>query len=324
MALRSTVLGAAMACAALLLCASPVAAQSWPARPVHLIVPFPVGGGTDLVARLVATRLSTAIGQPIVVENRPGAGGTIGAGAVAKAAPDGYTIGIATSSTHPAAMALLKDVPYDSVASFAPIVLIARTSFVLLGSAALPASTIPELVAFAKANPGKLTIANVGTSTLAYLLTQQLKLITGTEMLDVGYRGAGPVYTDLLANQVELFLDNPGASTPLVEDKRLKALAVTGTTPSLPTVPLFAQAGLPGFDHSFWYGFVAPAGTPPAIVSRIHTEVARYLQSDEGKKELISRSLEPAGDGPAAFAEAIRRDADLFKDLAVRLKIKAE
>jgi tripartite-type tricarboxylate transporter receptor subunit TctC len=324
MKIRASVLRAAMACAALLLCSSAVVAQSWPARPVHLIVPFPVGGGTDLVARLIATRLSTAIGQPIVVENRPGAGGTIGAGAVAKAAPDGYTIGIATSSTHPAAMALLKDVPYDSVASFAPIVLIARTSFVLLGSAALPASTIPELVAFAKANPGKLTIANVGTSTLAYLLTQQLKLITGTEMLDVGYRGAGPVYTDLLANQVELFLDNPGASTPLVEDKRLKALAVTGATPSLPTAPLFAQAGLPGFDHSFWYGFVAPAGTPPAIVSRIHTEVARYLQSEEGKKELISRSLQAAGDDPAAFAEAIRRDADLFKELAVRLKIKAE
>src|SRR5215813_6261388 len=309
MTMRATVLRAAIAGAAWLLCPLSAVAQSWPARPVHLIVPFPVGGGTDLVARLIATRLSTTIGQTIVVENRPGAGGTIGAGAVAKAAPDGYTIGIATSSTHPAAMALLKDVPYDSVASFAPIVLIARTSFVLLGSQELPASTVQELVAFAKANPGKLTIANVGTSTLAYLLTQQLKLITGTDMLDVGYRGASPVYTDLLGNQVALFLDNPGASTPLVEEKRLKALAVTGATPSLPSVPLFAQAGLQGFDHSFWYGLVAPAVTPPAIVSRIHTEVARYLDSEEGKKELILRSLQPAGDGPAAFAEAIRRDA---------------
>jgi tripartite-type tricarboxylate transporter receptor subunit TctC len=287
-------------------------------------VPFPAGGGTDLVARLIATRLGTALGQPIVIENRPGAGGTIGANVVAKAPPDGYTIGIATSSTHPAAMALTKDVPYDSAASFAPIVLIARTSFVLLGSPALPASTIPELVAYAKANPGKVTIANVGTSTIAYLLTQQLKSLTGTEMLDVGYRGAAPIYTDLIGNQVNLFLDNPGASTPLVEEKRLKALAVTGATPALPTVASFAQAGLQGFDHSFWYGFVAPAGTPPAIVSRIHADVARYVHSEEGRKELISRSLEPAGDAPDAFTRAILRDADLFKDLARQLKIKPE
>jgi tripartite-type tricarboxylate transporter receptor subunit TctC len=127
-----------------------------------------------------------------------------------------------------------------------------------------------------------------------------------------------------MGDQVALFLDNPGASTPFVEDKRLKALAVTGATLSLPTVPSFAQAGLQGFDHSFWYGFVAPAGTRPAIVSRIHTEVARYVHSEEGKKELISHSLEPAGDGPDAFARAMRRDADLFKDLARQLKIKTE
>src|SRR5262245_42683315 len=324
MTTRSTVLRAAVVGAVLILCASPAVAQDWPTKPVRLIVPFPAGGGTDLVARLVATQLSTAIGQPIVIENRPGAGGTIGAGAVAKAPPDGYTIGIATSSTHPAAMALRKDVPYDSATSFAPIVLIARTSFVLLGSQALPASTIPELVAYAKANPGKVSIANVGTSTIAYLLTQQLKSLTGTEMLDVGYRGAAPIYTDLMGNQISLFLDNPGASTPLVEEKRLKALAVTGATLSLPTVPSFAQAGLQGFDHSFWYGFVAPAGTPPAIVSRIYTEVAQYIHSEEGQKELISRSLEPAGDGPDAFERAMRRDAELFKDLARQLKIKPE
>lgn len=318
---RSTVLRAAIVGSALILRASWALAQDWPTKPVRLIVPFPAGGGTDLVARLVATRLSAAIGKPIVVENRPGAGGTIGAAAIAKAPPDGYTFGIATSSTHPAAIALMKDVPYDSTTNFAPIVLIARTSFVLLGSPALPASTIPELVAYAKLNPEKVSIANVGTSTIAYLLTQQLKSLTGTEMLDVGYRGAAPIYTDLMGNQIALFLDNPGASTPLVEEKRLKAIAVTGATLSLPTVPTFAQAGLQGFDHSFWYGFVAPAGTPPAIVSRIHTEVARYIHSEEGKKELISHSLEPAGDGPDAFARAMRTDVTQFREIAARLKI---
>lgn len=302
----------------------PVHAQAWPAKPLRIIVPFPPGGGTDLVARSVAARLSEAIGQPIVAENRPGAGGTIGADAVAKSAPDGYTIGIATTSTHPGAVVLQKNVPYDPLTAFAPISLIARTSFVLLGSGALAANNLDELIAHAKANQGKLNIANVGTSTIAYLLTQQFKQLTATQMVDVGYKGSSQIYPDLISNQVNLFLDNPGASTPLVAAGKLKAYAVTGPTPSMPGVPSFATAGLQSFDQSFWYGLVAPAGTPKAIVDRLHAEAAKFVQSAEGKKEFAARSLEPVGESPEQFAAQMRQDIERFRALAKSLNIQPQ
>ena len=306
--------------------ASALHAQAWPTHPVKLIVPFPPGGGTDLTARSVATRLADALGQPVVVENRGGAGGTIGADAVAKAAPDGYTIGIATSSTHPGALVLQKNVPYDPLKSFAPITLIGSTSYVLLANASLPASNVVELVAYAKANPGKLNVANVGASTIGYLLTLQFKALTGTSMVDIGYKGASQAYPDLIGNQVSLFLDNPGASTPLVTSGRIKAFGVTTPTPSLPGVPLFTEAGasvgLGNFDPSFWYGLVAPAGTPRAVVDRIQAETARYVQSAEGRKEFATRSLEPAGSTPEQFAAVMQKDIERYGALAKQLGLQ--
>ena len=313
---------------AMALAAGSAGAQSWPAHPIKFIVPFPPGGGTDGVARSVAMHLSTALGQPVVVENKAGAGGTIGANAIAIAAPDGYTIGIATSSTHPAAMVLQKNVPYHALKSFEPITLVASTSYVLIGSPALPASNLAELIAHAKANPGKLNFANVGTSTLGYLLSIQMKALSGTDMLDVSYKGSAQVYPDLMSNQVSLFLDNPGASTPLVAAGRMKAFAVTTPTPSMPGVPLFADAGravgLQGFDSAFWYGLVAPAGTPRAIVERIQAETAKFLNSAEGKAEFAKRSLEPAGSTPAQFGEAIQKDIERFTALARQFNIQAQ
>ena len=312
----------------LLLGKGAVHAQSWPTHPIKLIVPFPPGGGTDLTARSVAVRLAETLGQPVVVENRGGAGGTIGADAVAKSAPDGYTIGIATSSTHPGAQVLQKNVPYDPLKSFAPITMIGSTSYVLLANPSVPANTIAELVAYAKANPGKLNIANVGTSTIGYLLTLQLRAITGTNMVDIGYKGASQAYPDLMGNQVSLFLDNPGASTPLVISGRLKAYAVTTPTPSLPGVPLFTEAGaavgLRTFDPSFWYGLVAPAGTPKPIVDRIQAETAKYVQSVEGKKEFAARSLEPAGSTPEQFAAVIQKDIERYSALARQLGVQPQ
>ena len=303
-------------------------AQSWPTHALKLVVPFPPGGGTDLIARMVGAKLAEALGQPVVVENRGGAGGMIGTEAVAKAAPDGYTIGIATSSTHPGALVLQKNVPYDPLKSFAPITMIGNTSYVLIGSAALPANSLAELIAYAKANPGKLNIANVGTSTLGYLLTQQMKSLSGTQMVDVGYKGSSQVYPDLFGNQVSLLLDNPGASTPLVASGRLKAYAVTTATPSMPAVPLFSAAGaavgLAGFDTSFWYGLVAPAGTPKAIVDRVQAETARYVKSEEGRKAFAARSLEPMGSTPEEFAAAMRKDIENFSALAKQLGIQAQ
>jgi tripartite-type tricarboxylate transporter receptor subunit TctC len=294
-------------------------AQTWPSRPVRMIVPFPPGGGTDLVSRSVAARLADAIGQPVVVDNRPGAGGTIGADAVAKAAPDGYTIGTATSSTHPAAVVLQKGVPYDPVKSFAPITQVASTSYVLLGSSTLPASTLAELISYAKANPGKLNVAHVGTSTLGYLMTLQLRALTGTEMQDVQYKGSAQIYPDLISGQVQLFLDNPGASTPLVAGGKLKAFAVTTPTPSMPGVPRFVEAGVKDYEPDFWYGVVAPAGTPKPIVDRMQREIARYVQSPEGRKEFASRSLVPVGSTPEQFAASMQAELERFREIAARL-----
>jgi tripartite-type tricarboxylate transporter receptor subunit TctC len=303
---------------------SHVLAQNWPNKPLKLIVPFPPGGGTDLASRSVAAKLGEALGQPVVVENRPGAGGTIGADAVAKSAPDGYTIGTATSSTHPASVALQKNVPYDPVKSFAPITRIGSTSFVLLGTPGLPASTLPELIAYAKANPGKLNVANVGPSTLGFLMTLQFRALTGTQMQDIYYKGSSQVYPDLMSGQIQLFLDNPGASTPLVTSGKLRAFGVTTPTPSMPGVPLFSHAGLAGYDASFWYGLVAPAGTPRAIVDRIQSEVAKYVQSPEGRKEFATRSLEPGGDTPEEFGRLIEAEMKNFRALAEQFKIKPQ
>ena len=302
-----------------LLLAFPVNAQTWPTRPVRLIIPFPPGGGTDLASRSVANKISEAIGQPVVPENRPGAGGTIGADAVAKAAPDGYTIGTATSSTHPAAVALQKGVPYDPVKDFAPITQIASTSFVLLGSPTLPASGLQDLVAHAKANPGKLNVAHVGTTTLGYLMTLQLASLTGIELQPIQYKGSAQVYPDLISGQIQLFLDNPGASTPLVAAGKLKAFGVTTPTPSMPGVPRFVEAGIKDYEEDFWYGLVAPAGTPRAVIDRIQKAVAAHVQSEEGRKEYAARSLVPVGNTPEEFAAAIKSEMETFRALAARL-----
>jgi tripartite-type tricarboxylate transporter receptor subunit TctC len=313
---------------ALVFAAGTAVAQSWPSQPIKLIVPFPPGGGTDGVARAVAQGLSAELGQPVVVENKAGAGGTIGANAVATAASDGYTIGLATSSTHPAAMVLQKNVPYHALKSFAPVTQIASTSYVLIGSPALPASNLTELIAHAKANPGKLNFANVGTSTLGYLLSRQMKALSGTDIVDVSYKGSSQVYPDLMTNQVQLFLDNPGASTPLVAAGKMKAFAVTTPTPSMPGVPLFSEAGktvgLQGFDSEFWYGIVAPAGTPKAIVERIQAATAKYVNSAEGKKAFAARSLEPVGSTSGQFAATIEKDIERFAALAKQFDIQAQ
>jgi tripartite-type tricarboxylate transporter receptor subunit TctC len=313
---------------ALAFAAGPLGAQSWPTQPIKLIVPFPPGGGTDGVARAVAQGLTAELGQPVVVENKAGAGGTIGANAVATAPSDGYTIGLATSSTHPAAMVLQKNVPYHALKSFVPVTQIASTSYVLIGSPTLPASNLAELIAHAKANPGKLNFANVGTSTLGYLLSMQLKALSGTQIVDVGYKGSSQVYPDLMTNQVQLFLDNPGASTPLVAAGKMKAFAVTTPTPSMPGVPLFSEAGktvgLGGFDSEFWYGIVAPAGTPAAIVERLQSATARYVNSAEGRKAFAARSLEPVGSTSAQFAATIEKDIDRFAALAKQFNIQPQ
>ena len=304
------------------------AAQAWPTKAIRLVVPYPPGGGTDLVARSVAARVADALGQPIVVDNRGGAGGTIGTDIVAKAPPDGYTIGIANLSTHATSIALQKDLPFHPLKSFAPISMIGSASFVLLGSPALPAGNLVELVAYAKANPGKLNMASTGSPTLSYVLGLQFKLLTGTQMADIAYKGSSQIYPDLMSNQVSLYFDNPGASTPLVNSGRLKAFGVSSPTPAMIGVPLISQAGasvgLKELDSTFWWGYVAPAGTPRAIIDRIQVEVAKFVLSPEGRNELALRGLEPSGSTPEQFAAQIQKDIDRLTSLVKQLGIKPQ
>ncbi|MGE0714205.1 MAG: Bug family tripartite tricarboxylate transporter substrate binding protein [Alphaproteobacteria bacterium] len=304
--------------------AAPAAADDYPSKPIRLVVPFPPGGGTDVVARIVANGIAPALGQPIVVENRGGAGGTLGADMVAKAAPDGYTIGIATSSTHPAAVVLQKGVPYDPVGSFAPIGMIGTTPYILVASLKVPAENLKDFVAWTKANPGKANYASVGVTTLGYLVSEQLKILTGMDLTHVPYRGASQAYPDVISGVVSAFLDNPTGSAGLVRDGQLRAYAVTARSKALPAVPTFAEAGVPGFDTVFWYGLVAPAGTPQAIVDRLSRETAAFVRSDKGRAELESKDVTPVGDAPAAFAATIASDLARWKALAERLGIKAE
>jgi tripartite-type tricarboxylate transporter receptor subunit TctC len=320
-----TILGLLFAVGGLAMCpALPAQAEDWPARPVRLIVPFPAGGGTDNVARIVAKHLQQVLGQPIVVENRGGAGGTIGSDAVAKAAPDGYTIGIATSSTLPAAVVLQKGVPYDPVDGFAPITRIGTTPYILVSGNDVPAKTLSEFVAYVKANSGKVSYASVGVTTLGYLLTEQFKILAGINMLHVPYRGAAQAYPDLIANRVQAFLDNPTGSAGFVKDGKLRAYAVTARSAVLPDVPTFAEAGVNGFDTVFWYGLVAPPDTPRPIIDRIRREVAQYVHSPEGRAELLAKDVTPVGDTPEVFKASIAADIAAWRKLADGLGIKPE
>jgi tripartite-type tricarboxylate transporter receptor subunit TctC len=320
-----TALGILFTVVSLAMCpALPAQAQDWPVRPVRLIVPFPPGGGTDLVARTVANHLQQALGQPIVVDNRSGAGGTIGSDVVSKATPDGYTIGIATSSTLPAAVILQKGVPYDPVDGFAQITKIGTTPYILVSGNDVPARTLSAFVAYVKANPGKVSYASVGVTTLGYLLTEQFKIVAGINMLHVPYRGAAQAYPDLVANRVNAFLDNPTGSAGLVKGGQLRAYAATARSAVLPDVPTFAEAGVSGFDTVFWYGLVAPPNTPRPIIDRIQREVARYVHSPEGRAELLAKDVTPVGDTPEAFKAAIAADIAAWRVLTDRLGIKPE
>ncbi len=322
MRLRSAVLVAALLAA----CPSLAGAQAldWPTKPIKLVVPFPPGGGTDNVLRVVANGISPTLGQAIVVENRGGAGGTVGSDAVARAEPDGYTIGGATSSTHPASVVLRKTVPYDPLTSFAPISQIGTTPYILVSGAAFPAKTLTEFVAYVKANPGKVSYASVGTTTLGYLLSEQLKVLTGMDLLHVPYRGASAAYPDVISNRVSAFLDNPTGSAGLVKDGSLRPYAVTQKSAVLPEVPTFAEAGVAGFDAVFWYGLVAPAGTPRPVLDRIQHAVEAFVNSDAGRASLAALDVTPVGSTPDAFAKTIETDIATFRGLATKFNIQPE
>jgi len=321
---RFKLLCVASLCCAGVLAGTAQAADAWPARPIKLIVPFPAGGGTDMVGRAIAESLSTTLGQPVIVENKPGAGGTVGSNQVAGAAADGYTLGLATSSTHVTSHILKKDTPYNPLTDFMPVSEIGSTGYVLVITPDFPARDMKSFLDYLKQHPGKVEYASVGPTTLGYLISELFKLDRQVDMMHVPYKGSSQVYTDLMSGVVKAFFDNPVASAEYIKGGKLRALAVTQQTALLPGTPSFAQAGVPGFDAVFWYGVVAPAGTPQAVVDKIQAGVAQFAASEQGKAVLARLGVQPIASTPQAFAKQIRDDIAKWKGVADRAGIAAE
>ena len=291
--------------------AIPVAdAQSppYPTRPIRLVVPFPAGGTTDILARSVAQKLTEAWGQPVVVDNRPGAAGNIGAELVAKSPADGYTLLMGTVGTHAINASLYAKMPYDHVKDFVPVILVAGVPNVLVVNPAVPANSVQELIVYAKANPGKLNFASSGSGTSIHLAGELFKVSAGVQMTHIPYKGSSPALQDLIGGQVKLMFDNLPSALPQIKGGKLRALAVTSSTRAavLPDVPTVAESGLPGFEASSWFGVLAPAGTPPAIVTRINAEVAKWLASPEARDKLLSQGANAVGGTPEDFARHIQ------------------
>jgi len=282
-------------------------AQPYPTKPIRLVVPFPAGGTTDVLARAAAQKLTETLGQPVVVDNRPGAGGNIGAELVAKSPPDGYTLLMGTVGTHAINPSLYPKMPYDHVRDFVPVILVAGVPNVLVINPALPVNSVQELIAYAKANPGKLNFASSGNGTSIHLSGELFKTMAGVQITHVPYKGSAPALQDLVGGQVQLMFDNLPSALALIKGGRLKALAVTSKerAPALPDVPTMTESGLPGFEASSWFGLLAPAGTPQPVVAKLNAEIAKWLASPEAKEKLLAQGANAAGGTPEDFTRHI-------------------
>jgi tripartite-type tricarboxylate transporter receptor subunit TctC len=314
----------ALACAAALACA-PAAAQPYPSKPIRFIVPFAPGGTNDIVARLIGAKLAEAWGQPVVIDNRGGAGGVIGAELAAKSAPDGYTLLMANVNfaTNPG---LVKNLPYDTLKDFAAVSLLATSPSVLVAHPGFPAKSVKELIALAKAKPGQITYSTSGAGTTGHMAMELLNQMAGIQMTAVHYKGGGPALIDLLAGRV-----SPGFATilsaiPHLQAGRLHALAVSTPKRSaaLPQVPTVAEAGLPGYEFTGWWGMVVPARTPAAVVARLNAEVARILAQPEVRERFTREGAEPAASSPAEFAAYMRAEVDKWTRVIRQGNIRVE
>ena len=317
---------AAAICAAATLHAAGAAAQAWPAKPIRLMVPFPPGGSTDIVARIVAQKLSERLGQSIVIENRGGAGGTLGTAVVAKAAPDGYTLTVASTSTHVVAPSVYTRLDYDPVKDFAPVSLMAVSPYLLVVTPSLPAKTLQELIALAKKQPGKLNYASAGVGSTTHLAMEMLKAVSGTFMLHIPYSGNGPAGTAVIGGQVEVLFGSLPALLPHAKSGRARALAV-GTpkrSPALPEVPTVAESGYPGFDASLWLAIMAPAGTPQPILERLNREIVALVGAADTREALDKAGAEPLTSTPAELAAMIRDGVPKYAKIVKTAGVKAE
>jgi tripartite-type tricarboxylate transporter receptor subunit TctC len=309
-----------------LLAASTCVAQGYPSKPVRLVVPWPPTGTVDILGRTLGQKLSDSLGQPVLVENRAGANGMIGSEAVAKAAPDGYTVLVENITGHSINATLQSKMPFDSLKDFAHISLLAWVPDGVVSLPSLPAKDIRELIALAKAQPGKLTYASFGVGSTAHLAGELFKTMAGIDMLHVPYKGGAPAIADLLAGQVSIYIPVLPSVVALVKGDRLRLLAVTGAKRSsaMPNVPTVAESGLPGFEASNWFGLMAPAGTPQPVVARLHAETLKAMQAPDLREKLAGLGFEIQTGTPQEFVTLLRSETEKWAKVIKASGAKAE
>lgn len=318
---------ATVAAVAALLMPIPSAAQSdYPGKPIRLIIGFPPGGSTDIVGRIVAIKLSERLGQQIVVDNRGGAGGTIGADIAAKSAPDGYTLTVGTTSTHAVAAGAYSKLPYDPVKHFSPISLVAITPYLLVVNPQVPATTLAELVTLAKNRPGKLNYASAGNGSTTHLAMEMLKDVAKINLVHIPYKGNAPADVAILANEVQAVFGSMPALLQNVRANKVRALAV-GTTrrsPALPDVATVSELGYPGFEAALWLGILAPAGTPQPIIERLNRELVAIVAMPDFRALMDKNGAEPISNTPAEFAAMVRAEVDRYTKVVKTVGIKLD
>ena len=301
-------------------------AQTWPTKPIKLVIPFPPGGGNDALGRLVGLKLGEALGQPVVVDNRPGAGATIGTDVAAKSPADGYTLLLSSITTHALAPALYPKLNYDPIKDFTPISIIAIAPAVIVVGPHVKATTLPGLIALAKASPGKLTFASGGNGASPHIAGELFKVVAGVDLLHIPFRGGGPASLAIMAGDVDMMFDTTASAMPHVKSGKLVALALATKvrSPDYPSLPTFIESGVNGYEFDSWYSLHAPAGTPRPIVERLRTEVATILKNPEILARLKALGAEPSGMSGDAFAEFQRAELAKYTRLIKAANIKLE
>ncbi len=316
----------ACALAALALFPAAAHAQAYPVKPIRMIVAYPPGGGTDIVGRVIAQELGEALGQSVVVENRGGASGNIGTELAAHAAPDGYTVLMGNVAPNAINVSLFKNLPFDPVADFAPVSLVASTPNILVVHPSMQARSVKEVIALAKAKPGTLNFASAGVGSSSHLAGELFRILGRAEIVHVPYKGAGPAMIDVLSGQVQLYFATMPAAMPHVKSGRLVPVAVTSAKRSraLPDLPTIAESGVPGYEASTWYGLLAPVHTPGAAIARLHDEVVAILAKPALREKLAGQGFEPVGDSPEEFAAYIKSEIAKWSKVIRDAGIRAE
>ncbi|GAB3771167.1 tripartite tricarboxylate transporter substrate binding protein [Ramlibacter monticola] len=307
---RRQIVLAGLALAASVAAPLDAAAQAYPNKPITIVVPFAAGGTTDILARVVGQALTKELGQPVIIDNRAGAGGNIGGALAAKAAPDGYTLFMGTVGTHAINQSLYKKMPFDPIKDFVPLTRVAMVPNLLVANPGKPYKNVKELIAYAKANPGKVNFGSSGSGSSIHLSGELFNAMAKVDMVHVPYKGSAPAVSDLIGGQIDVMFDNMPSAIQHVRAGKLRALAVTTAkrSPELPDVPTIAEAGVPGYEATSWFGMFAPAGTPAPVLAKLNGALVKVLAEPEVKKKLAEQGAEPYGEKPEQFAEFIRKE----------------